>query len=260
MTDEIPYDGANVESVVRIGDTVRRTTGPWTPSVHALLKHLELEGFAGAPRVLGLDEQGREILTRIPGVAGFRPWPEAVRTSEALRSAGLLIRQFHEAVATFVPPDDAVWRFGTGSTSAGEIVTHNDLAPWNTIYDGAQATALIDWDFARPARAVEDLAYAAWTYVPLRDDEHSLAVGFERPHDRAARLDLFLTAYGLEERRGFIDEIIQRKLLERSWVLEMGAEGIHPWDRFLREGHAEYVAYDIDYLERNRVPLDAVCR
>lgn len=260
MTHEVPYDAANVETVVRVGDTVRRTTGPWTPSIHALLRHLEREGFSGAPRVLGFDDEGREILTHVAGVAGLRPWPAPVRSSDALISAGGLIRRFHDAVATFVPADDAVWRFGTGSTGGGEIVTHNDLAPWNTVYDGPRATALIDWDFARPARAIEDLAYAAWTYIPLRDDEHSLAIGFDRPHDRAARLDLFLGAYGLSDRRGFIDEVIQRKLLERRWVLELGAEGIEPWAKFLREGHADHVVYDIKWLERNRAPLDDVCR
>lgn len=260
MTNEVPYEGANVETVVRIGDTVRRTTGPWTPSVHGLLQHLERQGFAGAPRVRGFDDQGREILTHLQGIAGLRPWPAAVRTPDALTSAAQLIRQFHNAVATFVPPDDAVWRFSTGSTGEGEIVTHNDLAPWNTLYKGVEATGLIDWDFARPARAVEDVAYAAWTYVPLRDDEHSLAIGFERPHNRAARLDLFLTSFGLEDRRGFVDEIIKRKLLERQWVLEMGRQGIEPWAKFLHEGHADHVAYDVEYLERNRAPLDAVCR
>jgi hypothetical protein len=260
MTEELPFEAANVETVVRVGDTVRRTTGPWTPSVHALLKHLERQGFDGAPRVLGFDHRGREILTHIPGQAGLRPWPANVRTPYALASVAELIRRFHNAVASFVPSDDAVWRFGTGSTAADEIVTHNDLAPWNTIYDETTATTLIDWDFARPARAIEDVAYAAWTYVPLRDDEHSLAIGFERPHDRAARLDLFLTSYGLDDRRGFVDEIIERKLLEQSWVIEMAAKGIEPWAKFLREGHADHVTYDIDYLESIRTPLDAVCR
>lgn len=43
-------------------------------------------------------------------------------------------------------------------------------------------------------------------------------------------------------------------------MLEMGAEGIEPCAKFLREGHAEHVAHDVDWLERNRAPLDAVCR
>jgi hypothetical protein len=41
MTDAgVPLGGGNMSSgVVRVGDTVRRPAGPWTPAVHALLTH-----------------------------------------------------------------------------------------------------------------------------------------------------------------------------------------------------------------------------
>ncbi|MGH3740976.1 MAG: aminoglycoside phosphotransferase family protein, partial [Micromonosporaceae bacterium] len=32
---EIPLHGGNTSSVSRLGDTVRRNTGPWTRAVHA---------------------------------------------------------------------------------------------------------------------------------------------------------------------------------------------------------------------------------
>jgi hypothetical protein len=52
---EIPLSGGNMSSgVVRVGDTVRRPAGPWTPSVHALLTHLHDAGFDGAPRPHGI--------------------------------------------------------------------------------------------------------------------------------------------------------------------------------------------------------------
>jgi hypothetical protein len=35
--------------------------------VHALLRHLEDVGFDDAPRALGFDNQGREMLTYLPG-------------------------------------------------------------------------------------------------------------------------------------------------------------------------------------------------
>jgi hypothetical protein len=64
---EIRLDGGNAGGAVRAGDTVRRAAGPWTPSVHALLAHLAGRGFAGSPRPLGVDEQGREVLTFLAG-------------------------------------------------------------------------------------------------------------------------------------------------------------------------------------------------
>src|SRR5690349_7680727 len=67
LTVEQRLSGGNTGGAVRIGDTVRRAAGPWTPAVHALLQHLEAVGFAGAPRAHGFDEQGREVLTYLPG-------------------------------------------------------------------------------------------------------------------------------------------------------------------------------------------------
>ena len=70
---EVVLHGGNTNTVVRVGDTVRRTAGAWTPTVHALLRHLEATGFDAAPRALGLDAQRREMLTFIEGTtrAGF---------------------------------------------------------------------------------------------------------------------------------------------------------------------------------------------
>jgi hypothetical protein len=50
-------EGGYVDGAVRVGDTVRRQAGPWTPAVHALLTYLADQGFTSAPRPLGFDEQ-----------------------------------------------------------------------------------------------------------------------------------------------------------------------------------------------------------
>jgi hypothetical protein len=71
--NEVPLHGGNMSAgVVRVDNTVRRPAGPWTPAVHALLAHLHDAGFDGAPRPLGIDEQGREVLDFVPGVVA---WP-----------------------------------------------------------------------------------------------------------------------------------------------------------------------------------------
>ncbi|MEV1000555.1 hypothetical protein [Nonomuraea sp. NPDC050202] len=62
--DEQPLTGGRHVGAVRIGETVHRPANPWTPSVHAVLAHLEEVGFEGAPRVLGFDEQGRAVGAR----------------------------------------------------------------------------------------------------------------------------------------------------------------------------------------------------
>ena len=64
-----------------MGDTVRRATGPWTPAVHALLRHLETAGFEAAPCVLGVDDDGREVLSFIEGEAVGDDDPTTFRRS-----------------------------------------------------------------------------------------------------------------------------------------------------------------------------------
>lgn len=193
-------------TVWRIGNTVRRATGPWTSAVHALLGHLESVGFDAAPRVLGVDEAGREVLTYIEGVEGRR----VVHDDALLTDVARLIRRYHDAVADFAIPPDAVWRSDyPKEDSSRRIVCHNDLAPYNTIYAHGRPRALIDWDLAGPAPYLWDVALAAWTFVPLYTDDDCAVIGVPIP-DRGPRLRLFCDAYGLTEREEFVNILRER--------------------------------------------------
>ncbi|GAA2713268.1 phosphotransferase [Actinoplanes palleronii] len=158
------FDGG----AVRVGGTVRRGPGPWTPAVHALLRHLEATGFDQAPRVLGFDQQGRETLSFLPGavIGTARPWPGWAHSDEALRQVAGWVRDYHAAVAGFVPPAGAVWREG-GSWRPGLIIGHNDAAPYNAAWSDGRLTGFFDWDLAGPAEPVADLAFVAFAWVPL---------------------------------------------------------------------------------------------
>lgn len=201
--------------VWRIGNTVRRETGPWTPAVHALLRHLEAVGFEGAPRVLGFDEHGREVLSFVEGEDGRR----VPQTGSILVGVATLIRRFHDAVRDFHPPADSVWRSATvGAPEEERIVCHNDLAPYNTVYGTAGPTAIIDWDLAGPAPVMSDVVHAAWTFVPLYTDEDCARVGIPvRP--RGTRLREFCDGYGLQERDTFLETLREHLLtLDSSYA------------------------------------------
>lgn len=147
------FVGGTTPGVVRVGDTVRRPVhGRWR-YVHAVLRHLEAVGFPGAPRVLGFDEQGREIVSYIEG----RVIREAAELSEPqLRSAAELIRDFHDATA------------GTELADGGEVALHSDLGPHNTVFDGDRAAGLIDWDEGvRPGPRVCDVGHAVWCFADI---------------------------------------------------------------------------------------------
>ena len=181
--EEIALHGGSMTAVWRVGETVRRATGRWTPAVHALLDHLERAGFEGAPRALGIDTAGREILTFLSGASD---WP---KNDGAVLAVGRLLRRYHDAVATFVPPPGMPWRIDR-PLGLDELVCHNDLQPANTVFRDGEPVAFIDWDLAGPAPAIFDLARAAWDFIPLRSDRFCLHMGFKTPPPRARRLRL----------------------------------------------------------------------
>ncbi len=61
--------GGDMTAVVRVGDTVRRAAGSWTPTIHAFMRHLHASGFTMVPKPLGIDNRGREIISLLPGAA-----------------------------------------------------------------------------------------------------------------------------------------------------------------------------------------------
>jgi hypothetical protein len=95
---EIPLAGGNMSGgVVRVGDTVRRPAGPWTPAVRALLTHLHEAGFRGAPLMAdayGLTE--RERLDIIPLLARRTRAMHAFLAREAARGTQPWARLWQE--------------------------------------------------------------------------------------------------------------------------------------------------------------------
>ena len=67
MDDEQVLASDGVTYVVRVGDTVRRPVRPFTATIQTYLKHLHDRGFHEAPRPLGYDDQGREVLSFVEG-------------------------------------------------------------------------------------------------------------------------------------------------------------------------------------------------
>jgi hypothetical protein len=92
--------GGFVNAVIRVGDTVRRPPSPNAGFVHDLLDHLERHGWTGAPRYLGTDADGREILSFLEGhVAWEDRQPAEVSSDESLAEVARLARQLHDLTA-----------------------------------------------------------------------------------------------------------------------------------------------------------------
>ena len=242
-------------TLAKVGNTVRRSTGPWTPAVHALLRHLERAGFDGAPRVLGVDTQGREILTYIPGDVPRNASPE-VATDHALVEVGRLLRRYHDAVSGFSLPPGIGW-YGEADPGAGCVVCHNDLAPRNTVFRGGSPVAFLDFDLASPAQPAWDVAHLAWQFVPLVDDRNCAHHGWSSPPDRPGRLRLLSDGYGLSERERIeLPELLARRIeATASGIEALAAEGVPAHRRWVEEGIPALARADRDWVERHREVL-----
>lgn len=211
--EEIPLEGGNVTAgLVRVGDTVRRPAGPWTPAVHALLTHLHDVGFDGAPRSLGLDERDRHVVEWIDGEVThpYAPGPSLVEV-------GRLVGRLHGALVGFVPPAGAVWGNPMPADEA-DLVVHNDLASWNLVH-GAGRVVLIDWDGAGPGTRLWDLAWSVISFADL------VPAGVRALAD----------GYGLdEEGRRALVALLPRRAQRMADLLRTGGE---PWSRLAAEGH-----------------------
>jgi aminoglycoside phosphotransferase len=197
VTVEVPLLGgtANRGQVHRVGDTVRRPLRSTSEATHALLRHLEEVGFDGAPRVLGVDDVGREVLSYVPGEAVTAPAPEWGLTDAALRSVGRLLRRFHDAAAGF-DPSPYPWSHPAPVPFDGGGIAHNDPNLDNVVFRDGRATALIDFDLAGPGTAVWDVAAAARLWAPLRAPSDTSDVRHGR---ELQRMRILVDAYGLED-------------------------------------------------------------
>jgi aminoglycoside phosphotransferase (APT) family kinase protein len=254
---EIRLEAGNTSSVWRRGNTIRRSTGPWTPAVHALLRHLAAAGFDGAPRVLGIDERGREVLTYVEGEVPVYPAAPELWSEQVLAAVARLLRRLHDATVGFDLPA-AGWREGAGAPGGGEVVCHNDIAHYNTVFVAGWPVAFIDWDFAAPGPRAWDVAYAAYRFVPLGRDEHAAGLGAVMPVDRPGRLRRFCDAYGLAEanRAGLVEVILDRVQAVFDLIVAQAAKGDPAFQRHLAEGHLDGYQRDLAYIESLREPLE----
>ncbi|HEY7265388.1 MAG TPA: phosphotransferase [Trebonia sp.] len=237
--------------IQRISGTVRRPANFWTPAVHGLLRHLHATGFP-APRPLGTQGQPEgetELLTWIDGESGPDGWAKIV-PEDGLRRWAAFLRRYHDAVAGYQPPPGTLWSSGRATCAPGEIICHGDFGPWNGVWQGGRIAGLIDFDHARPAPPLFDIAYALEYAAPFRDDSECLRwLRYPLPPDRRRRIEIFCDAYGIVVPVDITGRVAWQQRLVLRHCRALARQGIEPQATWVREGYLDTIRRRINWTE-----------
>ncbi|WP_431523288.1 phosphotransferase [Paenibacillus amylolyticus] len=250
--------GGNVNQVVRIGETVRRHAKP-NPYVVELLLHLEKVGYNHAPRYLGIDEQGREILSYLEGIVPGNDYPdleEYMWSDESLIEVAKLLRSYHDATVGFTTTSVSTNRY-PGITE-DEVVCHNDFAPYNVVYKDGRPQGIIDFDMAGPGPRMWDIAYVLYTSVPLADfspemNGAGVMTYASEPHGaiRKNRIALFMTNYGLGVPADLKEWVLSRIRFMCQTLTDRAAAGELAFINMVEEGHLAHYEKELTFLEKH---------
>lgn len=232
---EIPLSGGNVNAgVVRVGNTVRRHPGRAGHAVHSLLRHLESKHFHGSPKLLGMDEQGREMLSFIDGEAG--QWPAIWESEDALITSAQLLRRYHDLTMDLVASTTG-WVYEYPDRAKHEVICHNDYGAYNIVFKDMKAVGIIDFDLAGPGPRLKDAAYAAYWMTPLSLSATDMQPFAEADlQARSRRLKLFCRCYGIAADERLLemieevlclmgDEAYVTRMVGEAAVAKLEAEG-----------------------------------
>lgn len=244
--------GGRENKIARVANTVRRPAGPWTESVHALLRHVRAVGFTAVPHPLGFDEAGNEIVTFLEGEVCNYPLSAAAASEEALVSAAQLLRAYHEATCSFLAQNQESHTWQLPSQTPIEVICHGDFAPYNVVLNGRHAIGIIDFDTAHPGPRMWDIAYALYRWAPFTHPQNP--DGFGDLETQISRARLFCNAYGFSaaQRRELVDMMILRLETLVSYMQAEAQKGNEAFIANLADGHHLLYLADIDYLGEKR--------
>lgn len=234
---EIPLLGGNTNSeIVRVADTVRRGVRHNSPTIHRFLDFLAEQNFNKAPTFLGVDENGRETLSYMPGVCDVseEQWEE----DSYLISAAKILREFHDCSSKFILSKLDTWSYAYPDINQHEVICHNDFAPYNLINDGNEFVSVIDFDLIGPGPRLRDVAYCAYWLAPLSQvDSKMCKFAHADLNDSCRRLKLFCSAYGITLDFALLDMISSVLLHMADENAMINSIGDQSTARLKAEGH-----------------------
>jgi hypothetical protein len=192
-------------------------------------------------------DENYDYLRFMPGTVGNYPLSAEARSATAVETAARLLRQYHDATLGLASRLPGGWMLADHEPA--EVICHGDFAPYNCVFDGERVTALIDFDTAHPGPRLRDIGYAIYRFAPLTGPYNDDAFG--SPSEQARRARLFCDAYGVEDRSGVVDAVVDR-LDDLVQFMREQAEAGHPgFASHLADGHDRLYLDDIAYIRKH---------
>lgn len=244
--------GGNVSKVFRSGNTVRRDLKSNSNRIHALLNYLESKGFNYAPKYIGTDEKGREILSFIEGEAGNYPLKKYMWSNDVLIEIAKMLRFYHDSVSDFSFDDS--WQSLDNTPQPHEVLCHNDFAMYNIIFNNERPVGIIDFDVVGPGPRLWDIAYTLYTCVPL-SRFYLTEIGEKEYYDSSKhsnrikrRVELFFEGYGKEFEESYLEMVLLRLEGLCNTIRRKASEGDFAFQKMIDEGHLEHYQNDIKFI------------
>jgi len=109
---------------------------------------------------------------------------------------------------------------------------------------------LIDWDHARPARPLFDVACGLEYAAPFRDDEECVRwLRYPGPPDRRRRIEVFCDAYGMAVPDDASAWVAWQQRLAAASCEAIARRGIEPQATWVRHGYLDELRARIAWTE-----------
>lgn len=239
--------GGRLGKIYQEGAFVVRPVRKWTKNVHDFLRYLRQQEIEFVPEPFDLNEQTETISFMVGEVYNY-PLPSFFFTDGMIISAAKLLRKFHDAGVGYLGQLNGDEEWMMPITSAMEVMCHGDFAPYNVTIMNREAQGMIDFDTLHPGSRIEDVAYAAYRWVPFSLEDNKLTL-----EEKIQRTKLFLEAYGLSKAERFylVKQMNLRLQRLMDFMLNQAEQGDKDFQRNISDGHLEVYKLDAEYLRKH---------